>query len=244
MKQITKSYLEYLGVTEVTTDGKVFTKNGELKTYLMGRSKSKNQALSKNRLTVYLHDPEKYKSVPKEKRDSNSGRVIIKVHQAVYGWFNSEVPYGMEIHHKDFNYLNNSIDNLEALTHEEHLAKHNKGMKELKCRLDIPRNWYEDKLTELEAIENKTKVNYDKISVYRAKLRYYDAHIDEANDLAEFKKDLMELASWKKVFKENNNKKLWHQCCTIEKIVKEKGIEARPVVQHALEVIHKTFGRG
>lgn len=242
-KQITKTYLAYLGVTEVTPDGRIFTKNGELKPYLTGRSKSKNQALSKDRLAIYLHDPEKYKSVPKEKRNTTSGRVSIKVHQIVYSWFNSEVPYSMEIHHKDFNYLNNSIDNLEALTHEEHLAKHNKGNRELKCRLDIPRDWYQKQLDELEAIENKTKVNYDKISVYRAKLRYYDAHIDEANGLVELRKDLMELKAWKQVFKENKNKKLWHECCTIEKIVKEKGIEAKPVVQHALEVIHKTFGR-
>lgn len=115
--------------------------------------------------------------------------------------------------------------------------------KQMKCRLDIPRDWYQKQLNELEAIENKTKVNYDKISVYRAKLRYYDAHIDEANSLIEFKKDLMELGAWKKVFKENKNKKLWKQCCTIEKMVKEKGIEAKPVVKHALEVIHNTFGR-
>ena len=115
--------------------------------------------------------------------------------------------------------------------------------KEMKCRLDIPRDWYQKQLDELEAIENKTKVNYDKISVYRAKLRYYDSHIDEATNLIELKKDLMELASWKKVFKENNNKKLWHECCTIEKIVKEKGIEASPAVKHALEVIHRYFTR-
>ena len=115
--------------------------------------------------------------------------------------------------------------------------------KEMKCRLDIPREWYQKQLDELEAIENKTKVIYDKISVYRAKLRYYDSHIEEANELIEFKKDLSELRSWKGVFKEHNNKKLWHDCCTIEKMVKEKGIEASPAVKHALEVIHKYFAR-
>lgn len=234
MKQITKTYLEYLGVAEVTTDGRVFTKNGELKQHVKtGRG---------NRLAIKLHDSEKRKAVPKEKRNSSSGNVDIYVHHAVYAWFNNEVPYGKEIHHRDCNYLNNNLDNLEALTPAEHRAKHS-STRELKCRLDIPRSWYQQQLDELEAIENKTKVNYDKISNYRAKLRYYDTHIDEAIQLVELRKDLMELKVWKKVFKENNNKKLWHQCCTIEKIVKEKGLEARPVVQHALEVIHKTFGR-
>lgn len=237
-KQITKSYLEYLGVTEVTTDGRVFTKNGELKPFLTGRNK---RAANQDRLTIKLHDSEKYKATPKAKRTNSSGQVHIYVHHAVYSWFHNEVPYGKEIHHIDGNCLNNSLDNLEALTHAEHLAKHDKGNKELKCRLDLPKDWYQKQLDELEAIEKKTKVNYDKISVYRAKLRYYDTHIDEANNLIEFKKDCLELSYWKKVFKENDNKKLWHECCTIEKMVKEKGIEAWPVVKHALDVIHRTF---
>lgn len=243
-KQITKSYLEYLGVIEVTPDGKIFTKKGELKPALTGRNK---RAANQARLAIKLHDPEKYKSVPKEKRTNNSGHVTISVHQVVYAWFKNEVPYNKEIHHKDLDYLNNAIDNLIALTNEEHRKEHRKmreqEMKELKCRLDIPRSWYQKQLDELEAIENKTKVNYDKISVYRAKLRYYDNHIEEATKLVELKKDLLELSSWKKVFKENNNKKLWHECCTIEKIVKEKGIEAQPIVKHALDVCHKHFGR-
>ena len=115
MKQITKSYLEYLGVTDVTADGKVFTKNGELKPRTVGRH---------GRLAVGLYDAEKYKSIAKEKRTASSGTLNILVHQAVYAWFKSEVPYGKEIHHIDRNYLNNSIDNLEALTHEEHREKH------------------------------------------------------------------------------------------------------------------------
>ena len=240
-KQITKSYLEYLGVTEVTPDGKVFTKRGELKPQRTGRSK--NNSSKQEKLKIMLHDSEKHKSTPKEKRTVNSGKVHIRLHHAVYAWFNSEVPYGKEIHHIDGNCLNNAIDNLEALTHEEHTAKHNKGNRELKCRLDIPRSWYQKQLDELEAIEHKTKVNCDKISVYRAKLRYYDSHIEEAQKLVEFKKDLAELTAWKKVFKENNNKKLWHQCCIIEKIVREKGLEAGPIVKHALDVAHKHFGR-
>lgn len=239
-KQITKSYLEYLGITEVTTDGRIFTKNGELKPYLSGRSK--NNSCKQAKLCIKLYDSEKYKSTPKEKRTDNSGNVNIYVHHVVYAWFHSEVPYGKQIHHIDGKCLHNTLDNLEALSPEEHRAKHG-PVRELKCRLDIPRDWYQRQLDELEAIENKTKVNYDKISNYRAKLRYYDAHIDEATNLVELKKDLMELAAWKLVFKENNNKKLWHECCTIEKMVKEKGIEAKPAVKHALEVIHKHFAR-
>jgi hypothetical protein len=240
-RQITKSYLEYLGITDVTEDGRVFTKNGELKPHRCCRSK--NNPANQEKLKIQLHDPDKYKSTPKAKRNSNSGRISIRLHHVVYAWFKGEIPYGKELHHIDHNYLNNSINNLEALTHEEHLAKHDKGNKELKCRLDIPREWYVKKLEDLQAIENKTMVDYVYISQYKAKIRYYDSHIEEVIKLTEFKKDLLELAYWKKVFKDEGNKRLWHECCTIEKMVKTKGTDAWVAVKHALEVIHEHFGR-
>lgn len=246
MKQITKSYLEYLGITEVTTDGRIFTKNGERKPYFSGRSK--NNPTKQKKLTIELHNPEKYKSVPKEKRNCSSGRVHICVHQVVYAWFHGEIPYGKELHHRDGNHLNNSIDNLIALTRAEHVAEHKRmkerEMRELKCRLDIPREWYVKQLAELEAIENKTKVNYDKISNYRAKLRYYDSHAKEVIKLTEFQKDKVELAYFKKCFKDEGNKKMWHQCCKVEKVAKNSSIDdAQRIIKHALEIIHKHFGR-
>lgn len=235
-QQITKSYLQHLGVTNVTTDGRVFTVRGE----------RKPQAdIKSGRLTIHLHDQKKYKSTPKEKRTVNSGHVEIKLHHIVYAWFYSEVPYGKEIHHIDGNYLNNSLNNLEALTPEEHRVKHGRtATRELKCRLDIPREWYQKQLDELMAIENKTKVNYDKISNYRAKLRYYDSHIQEANKVTEFQKSKVELAYWKKCFKTEGNKKMWHECVKVENKAKESSIEdAQLIISHALEVIHRHFRR-
>lgn len=222
MKQITKSYLEYLGVTDVTTDGRVFTKRGERKPH----------ERSQKRLAISFYE-----------KDNESKKADIKLHQVVYAWFHGEVPYGKEIHHIDLNHLNNSIDNLEALTHEEHRAKH-RGNRELKCRLDIPREWYVKQLEELEAIENKTKVNYDKISNYRAKLRYYDNHIKEANELTEFQKDKAELAYFKKCFKDEGNKGMWKECIKVEKVAKASSIDdAQRIIKHALETIHKHFSR-
>jgi hypothetical protein len=245
MKQITKSYLEYLGVTDVTADGKVFTKRGELKPGRTGRSK--NNPHKQEKLAIRLYDSEKYKSTPKKKRTSSSGVVSIRLHQLVYAWFHGEIPYGKEIHHIDINYLNNSIDNLEALTPAEHKAKHaavRASTRELKCKLNIPREWYVKQLEELEAIENKTKTNYDKISNYRAKLRYYDSHVKEVTKLTEFQKDKAELAYFKKCFKDEGNKKMWHECCKVEKVAKASSIEdAQMIIRHALEVIHRHFGR-
>jgi hypothetical protein len=234
-RQITKSYLEYLGVTDVTPDGRVFTKNGEVKHCEQGKQ---------GRLSIVLHDSDKYKSVPKEKRTRSSGIANIQLHHAVFAWFRGEVPYGKEIHHIDHNYLNNSINNLEALTHEEHRAKHASTGKELKCKLDIPREWYQKQLDELVALPNKTKINYDKISIYRAKLRYYDSHIEEVIKLTEFQKDKAELAYFKKCFHDDGNKSMWRECVKVEKVAKASSIEdAQRIIRHALEVIHEHFGR-
>ena len=131
--------------------------------------------------------------------------------------------------------------------------------------MNKPRSFYENKLKHYEELYEYAKLNKDPVACHklrsniaqtRARLRYWDAHKDEYKDyiedmegaikmkkeLTEFKKDLMELASWKKFFKDNGNKKLWHECCTIEKLVKVKGVEAEPIVKHALEVCHKHFG--
>ena len=234
-KQITKSYLEYLGVTEVTKDGKVFTKNGEKKPYLAGRSK--NNSSKQEKLEIKFHDPDKYKSVPEEKRNTGSGQVNVYLHHIIYAWFNSEVPYGKEIHHIDEDCLNNAIDNLEALTPEEHRARH-ATMTEEKCRLDIPRAWYEKKLEEFLKEGKHSAAAHTK-----ARLRYYDSHIEEANKLNEFRKDLLELEYWKDRFKEAGNKTMWHECCKVLKIAKEKKLEATVIVKHALDVIHNTFSK-
>ena len=202
MKQITKSYLEYLGVIDVSTDGTVYTKNGELKPFKWGDS---------NYLLVNLYDPEKYKNTPKEKRNHSSGIVGIQISHLVYAWFNNEVPYGKEIHHIDLNCLNNSKANLEALSHEEHLAKHNKGTKELKCRLDRPREYYEKKIAEYTAIENKTSTEHNNLSNYRAKLRYYDSHVNEAIQAQKDKRDLAMIKELAKQAKDDSDPYRWHQ---------------------------------
>lgn len=46
-------------------------------------------------------------------------------HQLIYG----KIPYGYQIYHKDGNMLNNSIDNLEALTPYEHKQRHKEATK-------------------------------------------------------------------------------------------------------------------
>jgi hypothetical protein len=124
---------------------------------------------------------------------------------------------------------------------------------ELKCNLKKPRIFYEELLDKYLAEYLKAPELYGKstdprykrvvanIANTKARLRYYDNHIKEANELAEFQKDLEELAIWKKTFKENGNIKNWRECIAIEKMAKENGIKTKSIVKHALEVAHNYF---
>ncbi len=45
-------------------------------------------------------------------------------HILIWKKANGNIPIGHSIHHRDLNKLNNSIDNLELLSHKEHRKKH------------------------------------------------------------------------------------------------------------------------
>ena len=57
-------------------------------------------------------------------RTSDNELLHRKIWEEFYG---QKIPDGMIIHHKDENVENNSISNLELMTHEEHLSHHHKG---------------------------------------------------------------------------------------------------------------------
>lgn len=52
------------------------------------------------------------------------GEANVLVHRLVWGEHHGKIPDGMEIHHKDFNKQNYSIENLELLTATEHHRRH------------------------------------------------------------------------------------------------------------------------
>ena len=47
----------------------------------------------------------------------------IGLHNVIYAWYKGELPLGYDVDHIDNNPLNNNIDNLQLLTHEENLQK-------------------------------------------------------------------------------------------------------------------------
>ena len=48
----------------------------------------------------------------------------MKNYRKIYEQHYGKIPKGFHIHHKDFNHSNNSIDNLEALSPDDHAKKH------------------------------------------------------------------------------------------------------------------------
>lgn len=55
----------------------------------------------------------------------------VRIYNLVWCLFGGEKPKGYDIHHKDFNKLNDSIDNLECITKSKHQAIHRKHNKEI-----------------------------------------------------------------------------------------------------------------
>ena len=193
---LTKDYLEYLGITEITEDGTIFTKNGPLKP-----QKVNDEC---KYLKIQLCEP------------GGKGKVQnLHIHRLVWTWFNRVLPDGMEIHHIDFDPANNTLSNLECLTHEEHLEKHASD-KEIKCRLDIPREWY---IKKIETSKNQAKYTY------KCKLRYFDNHIEEHEKLMQLKKEIELIKYLKKEFKAKGDTYMWHQFRQLE--VQWASIEAK-----------------
>jgi hypothetical protein len=57
-------------------------------------------------------------------------RTYIRLHRWVWETFMGPIPEGLEINHIDHNKLNNSLSNLELVTHRENMIKYSQFKKE------------------------------------------------------------------------------------------------------------------
>ena len=87
----------------------------------------------KRKVEVIIYKGIKFRRYPEAKRATHrryyrpSGTYISKaLHQEIWKDCYGKIPAGYHIHHKDGNYSNNSIENLEAITHSKHLSYHRK----------------------------------------------------------------------------------------------------------------------
>lgn len=184
--ELTREYLESLGITGVSPDGKyIYKGDKELHQY-----KSKNDGY----LRVLLYDPKRRQEIPVELRNNSTGQLSCGVHRIVYTWFNGKSEAGMVIDHINNDKADNRIENLRQITARENVMKCRKeSTRELQCSLKKPRAFYEHKLKNFELDYEAAKEEGEpkrchllrtQIAHYKARLRYWDSHADQASQIA------------------------------------------------------------
>ena len=117
----------------------------------------------------------------------------IGLHRAMWAWFYGVVEEGFVIDHKSNKHTSIEdyhISNLQIISQRENVIKDREAStKELKCRLDKPISYYEDKLAYYEDLykkalkeHNQKEARKQAINTYvqRAKIRYWLSHKAEA----------------------------------------------------------------
>lgn len=254
---LTRDYLEYLGITEVYEDG----------TKIMKGDKEVTQHFDGHYKLITLYDPAIRQATPANLRTNTTGQIHLGVHRIVYGWYNRVVPTGMVIDHINSNKLDNRLENLQLFTPKQNINKEREeSTREVPCKLDRPRTYYEDKLAKYEALYETAKYEHNakeahkqrsNIANIKARLRYYDSHREEAESLMAKKKEYTEaeaarieankqsvkdrkiLNQYKLMFKEAGNKGMWHQ---MNKVINSWDSLEELQKDHVWEVLHKFFG--
>ena len=264
--RLTKDELIKGGISLVTEDGYVFRGEEQLRPSISagGYFAFPLYELDENGNKIKNPITRQFKGCKKPTDTYTYKLRSIGLHRLMWAWFHGEVPEGYVVDHisnKHETQEDYHLSNLQLLTPSENLAKERNSwhIKELKCKLNKPRGFYEDKLAKYEALYEEAKTNHNAKEVHklrsniantRARLRYYDNHIDEVNEIKESikmtleekiekqadKKDLQILQEWKKVFREAGNKGMWHQCCKVEKLWKEGKLD-KLAKNHCIDVL-------
>ena len=187
--RLTKDYLMKLGITDVTPDGlHIYKGSEELVQYIPKTNNAKRRYLR-----VSLYDPDIRQATPKEERTSTTGAIIIPAHVINYVWNRGPRELGLVVDHIDNNPLNNHIDNLQLMNQKENVMKDREASTyEIKCKLDRPLSYYEDKLAYYEDLYqkavkegNQEEAHKQRTNTYgqRARIRYWLSHKKEAEAL-------------------------------------------------------------
>lgn len=173
---LSKEDLKWLGITEVSEDGKTI-KAGDREI-----TQCDNNCGYKY-IAIY---PNSGNCLEKQKN--------LKVHRIIYAWHKGYIPPNMQVDHISGDKHDNSVGNLRLLTNKENLNafRTKLGTREVTCSLKTPREEYEKRLAryeeELKTVEPSRKQSVRQtISILKANLRYWDSHIEEYRKAQEAK---------------------------------------------------------
>ena len=194
-RKLTKEDLIKYGVKEITKECKVTFNNGRvlekeedfIKDKINGYFKFSVYDLDENGNRIKRPSKQRYKDKVYNTYKYNSR--IIYLHRAMIAWHYNEVPEGLVIDHinnKHDTLYDNRLENLQLTTQRENSIKDRTlSTRELKCKMNLPLSFYEDKLN---TYINKYKNSKDQkeknklrvyISNYRAKIKYWKSHEEE-----------------------------------------------------------------
>ena len=160
-------------------------KDGYLKIYIYDFDEDGNK--------IKLPRTRKLKKCKKPTKTYNYKVRAVGLHRAMWAWIYGSVEEGYVVDHKSNKHTSIEdyhISNLQMISSRENLTKDRKAsIKELKCRLDKPISYYEDKLAYYEDLYKKAMKDRNREDARRrikniydqkAKIRYWLSHKAEA----------------------------------------------------------------
>ena len=132
----------------------------------------------------YIFVPLHIKRLNRENR-----QLTICLHTVIYAWYKGEVPLGYDVDHIDNNSLNNNINNLQLLTHEENIRRR---------KLNI-NQWYYIKEYDDSSWSKRQQelINKDNNRILRKELKpQYDLYIKILEDDIKKAKESRDFKTW------------------------------------------------
>lgn len=240
--RLTKDMLVKGGITCITNDGRVYKGEKEVTLsvtsygYLAFNIYEVDEAGNKIKVPITRF----YKGRKKPTNTYNYKTMLVGLHRAMWAWFYDEVPAGYVVDH-----INNqhteledyTLDNLQLLTQAQNVGKEKgESTRTLKCKLNKPLSFYEDKLSYYLRLYEQAKKEHNAKEVRRlraniantkAKIRYYKENIDSAAQIkakllnaASEKAEYHEVAKMKKTVKEWSESLEWYTGKDIRKFVR------------------------
>lgn len=239
--RLTKEMLIASGIELITEDG-VVIRNGKQviptqnkQGYLMISIYELDEDGNKIKIPV----TRKFKGCKKPTNTYIYKSMMVGLHRAMWAWLYGVVEEGWVVDHKSNKHTSiedYNINNLQLISQRENTTKDREAsIRELKCKLDRPLSYYEDKLAYYEDLYqkavkegNQEEAHRQRANTYgqRARIRYWLSHKEEAEALIAKKQAYLETKL---------DSSIYHAKAKVIKLLKENISKRRAEYKNALE---------